>query len=145
MGVDHSAKLVYGVYRDEIYTVTKSSRTETRYDEKTGKPYQKSVPCEVYTLFGKDADECDAAKLDGSWDDIAPNLGLEKLEEFYPDCYNGVDDDAVIGLAILDLDPGEMDNIPLDHMNSVVSKVDKALAEAGCEAQPELFLLCVVS
>lgn len=98
MSVSFSAYLVVGVPYHEAVKVVQHVESVTRYDEKTGKPYQKEVKSEKEFLFGKEmkGDELlDLFERPEAWDGKAPNTFR---------LHSG-GEDLVIGLQILKIKP----------------------------------------
>lgn len=93
MGMSASVRLVVGVpYRVAIRTET-IKREETRYDEKTGKPYQKEISESRLMLGNREMDP----KRDWDYDVLEKEFGMGLFD---PDYDVGNRNHAIIGVVV---------------------------------------------
>ena len=57
MGMDCRSDIIAGAYQPELVTVETVKEIVTRYDEKTGKPYEKEIISEVVRVGNTEVDD----------------------------------------------------------------------------------------
>ncbi len=140
MSVSYHSYLVAGVRLSDIFRIGTVEREVTRYDETTGKPYQKKVSAKQFFLFGKEIPEPGEA-YPSEWPQ------LKGIDVVSTDVETLKDDSIIVGRLIAQADPedrrdcGPIQAVAPCSVSEAVAEMRAFLYQQGYEREPEVFLV----
>jgi len=140
MSLDTGAMLIVGVPFYDVIKEESRSLVETRYDNKTGEPYDHTTTESIWILNGKE--------YPGRLDAV---VALEQLTQAYIHSTGQGHDDDLVGAAVdspaggWGISCGNTEGHSLTDLSVIMDAVKAKLVSVGCQTDPLVYVQCWVS